>query len=245
MSEVVVVNTRNRPKIKGGADPGMAIAVAELTDVSDVLRLATERLDEAKDGLFPNEVQTLSKGLRKLDQRIIRAIESIEKSSSIIALESDPLPPLFRSDRVPLPSSPTPIGHDEASYIKENGKVDGEKLYQLAHQIEWECGDARCVTCPFNKGGRDGAESQRRECLDFYLTERLKRIVVDQLVTGLPYTKSQLENMHRRDLTDLVNALGINPHRIRGRSSSEFIDAILEAQTKLTAEIPPKKKAKG
>lgn len=220
----LVVNTRNRPKHASVFVAGPLSALALLTDVCHQL----EGIPEKQPALLSNRLL-----LAQIDHAvrgIYLACSSLEQAT----FEPTPDPRGQKHFQPPQLVSYSPGAAD--GFITVAGAVDAAKLYQVAKQIgPWECGDAVCAQCPF--GGKSGAEVQRKECVSFYRAEALQRVIFDELLAGLPYTREQLGSFSRRDLSALVGLLRINKFKLKDRSTSGLITAIVLHQEALAAQL--------
>lgn len=105
-----------------------------------------------------------------------------------------------------------------------------EGLENLVREIgPWECGNSRCIECPHGV-------SQQKKCLK-YFTKKKRKI---DILKGMPYSRSELEKKHRRELATLAGALQIDPFRLEDKTQEGLIDKILEVQK--TVKVKKKKK---
>jgi hypothetical protein len=148
-------------------------------------------------------------------------LKESRRSSSVIA------PPMVHP-REMQPGGPLSL--QEVDFHAEDGRIDSKKLYALAQRIgPWECSKATCMRCPYGDTRKE-REEQRKDCLTFYLAQAVKHLAMDELATGIPYTRTQLHGFPRKDLLMLVDWLGINRFYLKDRSTGGLISAILRGQ---------------
>ena len=217
------MNTRNRPKRKTSSGiSGVVGVVSTLNEVCSHLEMFTEHL-------FPYIPRIERKKARRRFDRILDSL--YEVCTAVEKLGDVPLEPiaptLMTTQRTTLiPAQP----QGDEPYINSAGKVEGQKLLALAKAVgPWECGDAVCWKCPH--GGSLGPEMQRRECLDYYRARQVKKLAVEELASGIPYKREQLEALPRADLTTLTDVLHINKFKMKDRRTAALIGVILEAQS--------------
>jgi hypothetical protein len=209
------MNTRNR--ISKVGESGVVAAVVELNQCCDALEnVLNEVRDKPKlHGLVRNTIKSVHK-----------ACDIIENTVTDLNRKAEPVVP--NAGMISVPRA-LPISEREQDYLDKDGKVIPGMLNTIAHQVgPWECGDSNCAKCPF--GGDKGVEAQRRECLSFYLVNRARSIVADELVAGIPYSKDQLTELHLRELNVLAVALGVSKYKLRDRTKDNLVRVVLSSQ---------------
>lgn len=217
---LTVINTRNRPR-KEVLSSGSAIdAALALNDACAILEGICDEFPELRNNqrvrvVLDRAIDLAYNAATILERLSIVPIDTATETSNQIIGES------LLDKRPVLP--------DTIKSYFVGKKIDPHKLYALAQRVgPWECGDAVCWQCPFASSNE---VKQHRECLDFYLVERAKKIVLDELATGLPYNRDELLAMHRRDLLALCRILGINRFKLKDRRNKALIEHIVGAQS--------------